>query len=575
MSHQRSGKDGGGDDDDDRLVCSICLELFTTPVTLACGHTFCSACIDSTWATAVSSLAVTSSAATSPSPSSSCAGIFSCPHCRRIFPRRPELGKNVLLADMVDQLVLLKQQKSEKKRDGGKEEEDEEEERTTSSHRRCRDHSKPLEYFCRGSDDCHGLLVCAACVLVGSHKGHEVVTVEAERALRSERVSLVKRKLRDTETTARGRTSSLRHGTRLVQEAAEETKSRLGASYGDLLRLVAEDRESALRAVDAERDAKLSAIRRDIGSCAEVLAEAQEALRAVDDLEATEDHVEFIQKCMTNWDSFVSLESVQVEPALDPPLEFVDAAALQERIDGFLASFRASQSEASPGDPARHFGELGYREFIRRYGCSPTLNVDSAHPELRFSPDLRRMTLARCPQALPDAPERFDTAKQALCSEPLSSGRRYWEVDVAGCGWYRVGAAYATIARKGAGTECRLGENDESWCLLRDSKSLVAWHGGSKVPLKLAGGTPHLRRVGIYLDWEAGLLTFCGISAGGGGGGGGGGAVTLHAFHHEFTQPLLPALAVGCVTQSLRIIELGGKEDDEEEEEEEELPPCS
>ncbi|XP_061435433.1 tripartite motif-containing protein 14-like, partial [Lethenteron reissneri] len=400
------------------------------------------------------------------------------------------------------------------------------------------------------------------------------------------------------------------------QEAAEETKSRLGASYGELLRLVAEDRESALRVVDAERDAKLSAIRRELGRCAEVLGGAQDALRAVDDLEVTEDHVEFIQKCMTNWDSFVSLGSVQMEPAHDPPLEFVDAAALKERIDEFLASFRASQREASPGDPARHFGELGYREFIRRYGYSPTLNAGSAHPELRFSPDLRRVTLARCSQTLPDAPERFDVAKQALCSEPLSSGRRYWEVDVAGCGWYRVGAAYATIARRGAGAECRLGENDESWCLVRDSKSLVAWHGGSKVPLKLPGGT-HLQRVGIYLDWDAGLLAFCGVSAGGGGGGNGGGgggggsgsggggggsgggnvggggggggsggssgggssgsAVTLHSFHHEFTQPLLPALAVGCVTQSLRIVELGGKEDDDEEEEgeEEELPPCS
>lgn len=30
---------------EDELECSLCLKLFFEPVTLACGHTFCRACI--------------------------------------------------------------------------------------------------------------------------------------------------------------------------------------------------------------------------------------------------------------------------------------------------------------------------------------------------------------------------------------------------------------------------------------------------------------------------------------------------------------------------------------------------
>ncbi|KFP01397.1 Tripartite motif-containing protein 65, partial [Calypte anna] len=34
---------------EEKLVCSICLELFRVPVTLPCGHNFCKRCIGDHW----------------------------------------------------------------------------------------------------------------------------------------------------------------------------------------------------------------------------------------------------------------------------------------------------------------------------------------------------------------------------------------------------------------------------------------------------------------------------------------------------------------------------------------------
>ncbi|CAM9240778.1 unnamed protein product [Lampetra planeri] len=135
-----------------------------------------------------------------------------------------------------------------------------------------------------------------------------------------------------------------------------------------------------------------------------------------------------------------------------------------------------------------------------------------------------------------DNSARFDEWEQVLCSDAYSSGRHYWEVDVASAGRAcRVGVSYASIARKGSGPACRLGMNGISWCLEKHGERIVAWHDGVAATLALAPGRPlpgrSLRRIGVYLDWDAGLVAFhCADTM-----------APLHAFRCTFAQPLLPA----------------------------------
>ena len=67
----------------DRYSCSICLELLCDPGTLACGHSYCLNCITNHWDKGYT---------------------YSCPQCRRTFKPRPALVKNTVLADVMEDL---------------------------------------------------------------------------------------------------------------------------------------------------------------------------------------------------------------------------------------------------------------------------------------------------------------------------------------------------------------------------------------------------------------------------------------------------------------------------------------
>ncbi|XP_023409230.1 E3 ubiquitin-protein ligase RNF135 isoform X2 [Loxodonta africana] len=69
---------------EDDLGCIICRGLLDCPVTLPCGHSFCSSCLKSLWG----------SWAEKPR--------WACPTCREGAPQKPPLRKNTLLQDLAD-----------------------------------------------------------------------------------------------------------------------------------------------------------------------------------------------------------------------------------------------------------------------------------------------------------------------------------------------------------------------------------------------------------------------------------------------------------------------------------------
>ncbi|XP_039663375.1 zinc-binding protein A33-like [Perca fluviatilis] len=64
---------------EDQFLCSICLNVFTDPVTIPCGHNFCKACITDHWDIDVP---------------------CQCPTCRKDFNTKPELQVNTLISEM-------------------------------------------------------------------------------------------------------------------------------------------------------------------------------------------------------------------------------------------------------------------------------------------------------------------------------------------------------------------------------------------------------------------------------------------------------------------------------------------
>ncbi|KAM6904903.1 bloodthirsty-related gene family, member 2 [Xenentodon cancila] len=74
------------------FLCSLCRNIFTNPATIPCGHSFCLSCLCHYWTRKQSK---------------------NCPDCRRVFPDRPDLSVNHILADVSDNYKKTRPQKSD------------------------------------------------------------------------------------------------------------------------------------------------------------------------------------------------------------------------------------------------------------------------------------------------------------------------------------------------------------------------------------------------------------------------------------------------------------------------------
>ncbi|KAL0993553.1 hypothetical protein UPYG_G00109640 [Umbra pygmaea] len=74
------------------LLCPLCKDIFNNPVTTPCGHSFCHTCLSSYWTRHSSDY---------------------CPQCRRMFPARPDLNVNRILADVCNNYRMKRPEESQ------------------------------------------------------------------------------------------------------------------------------------------------------------------------------------------------------------------------------------------------------------------------------------------------------------------------------------------------------------------------------------------------------------------------------------------------------------------------------
>uniref|UniRef100_A0A3B1IXI2 Uncharacterized protein n=1 Tax=Astyanax mexicanus TaxID=7994 RepID=A0A3B1IXI2_ASTMX len=194
--------------------CPICLDVLNNPVTTACGHSFCQACIASCW------------------DEEDHKGIYSCPQCRHTFTPRPVLHKNVMIAEMMEKLKVSIPAKSAKpviappvpSLAGPEDVECDfctgrkhkavqsclvclasyceahlqphyqspafKKHKLVKASRRlqeqiCSQHDKLLEVYCRTDQQC----ICMLCT-TDEHKGHDILSASVERAEKQVKLSV-------------------------------------------------------------------------------------------------------------------------------------------------------------------------------------------------------------------------------------------------------------------------------------------------------------------------------------------------------------------------------------------------
>uniref|UniRef100_A0A4W5JP08 B30.2/SPRY domain-containing protein n=1 Tax=Hucho hucho TaxID=62062 RepID=A0A4W5JP08_9TELE len=178
-----------------------------------------------------------------------------------------------------------------------------------------------------------------------------------------------------------------------------------------------------------------------------------------------------------------------------------------------------------------HGGENTMKPGLRKYVCDLTLDLNTVDRLLSLSEENRKVTCRTEKQPYPDHPERFEDWGQVLCREGLT-GRCYWEAEWSGGA--DIGVTYKGISRRGRGDDCWLGHNDKSWSLDCSDNRYIAWQNNNSTTMDVPSSSSH--RVGVYLDWPAGTLSFYRASSD---------TLThLYTFTSTFTEPLYPGFRV-------------------------------
>uniref|UniRef100_A0A3Q3DZS2 E3 ubiquitin-protein ligase Midline-1 n=1 Tax=Hippocampus comes TaxID=109280 RepID=A0A3Q3DZS2_HIPCM len=162
------------------------------------------------------------------------------------------------------------------------------------------------------------------------------------------------------------------------------------------------------------------------------------------------------------------------------------------------------------------------------------LDPKSAHKKLKISHDNLTVERDESTSKKGHSQERFTSQSSygVVGNVYIDSGRHYWEAMIGGSTWYAVGIAY-----KSAPKHEWIGKNSSSWVLCRCNNSWVVRHNSKELAIE---PSPHLRRVGILLDYDAGHLTFYDAV----------GSQHLHTFHVSFAQAVCPVFNVWnkCLT---------------------------
>ncbi|CAM5158422.1 unnamed protein product [Eretmochelys imbricata] len=175
--------------------------------------------------------------------------------------------------------------------------------------------------------------------------------------------------------------------------------------------------------------------------------------------------------------------------------------------------------------------ELRWRS-AQIYSVDVTLDPDTAHPELVLSEDRKRVRHGDRRQDRPDKPERFDTFPEVLGAEGFAGGRRYWEVGVGDKTRWTLGVCRESVSREGWVTHT---PEDGFWAVwLRDGEFAALTSPTTSLPVSVRPG-----RVGIFLDYEAGEVSFYNVTDGS----------HLFTFTDTFSGTLRPYFYTGLNTR--------------------------
>ncbi|XP_041618221.1 butyrophilin-like protein 9 isoform X1 [Vulpes lagopus] len=210
--------------------------------------------------------------------------------------------------------------------------------------------------------------------------------------------------------------------------------------------------------------------------------------------------------------------SVQVpQSARGPSLCTLEEVRPQRSSNEIFPFFFVSFPEILTANLERLQTELDWRRAegqaewraAQQYAVDVTLDPASAHHSLEVSEDGKSVSSCTAvPGPVMGDPQRFSEQTCVLSCQHFSGGRHYWEVHVGRRSRWFLGVCLATVPRMGP---AQLSPASGYWVMGLWNHCEYFVLDPHRIALTLR--VPP-RRVGIFLDWEAGKLSFFNVSDG-------------------------------------------------------------
>ncbi|XP_073685154.1 tripartite motif-containing protein 16-like protein [Garra rufa] len=503
--------------------CSICLDLLKDPVALTCGHSYCMSCITGVW------------------DQDDQKGVYSCPQCRQTFTPRPVLGKNTMLAEVVEKLKRTKLQAACPDQCYAEPGDVECDVCTGDKNKAiksclvclnsyCLNHLEQHETFFRGKRhslmDATGRLQENLCMM-DEHKNHQTVSAAAERTEKQRQLGQMQRekqqRIQEREKELEELIEAVESHKHSAQAAVEDSER----IFTELIHSIERSRSEVTQLI---RDQEKAAVIQAEGLLERLEQEIKDLRRRDAELEQlshTDNHIHFLQ----------SFRSLSVPPgSTDSPSITVSSRLSFDDVGKFVSNLREKLEHFCREEIEKISARVTYikiiptsdpktREEFLQYLRQLTLDPNTVNKNICLSEGNRMIKHTDIAQLYPDHPDRFDGRPQVLCRESVC-GRCYWEVEWSGS--VGIAVSYKSISRKGQGRRCIFGYNGQSWSLFCCDSSCSLWHNDKKTKLSVVSRSS---RIGVYVDHSAGTLSFYSVSD----------TMTLiHTVHTTFTQPLYP-----------------------------------
>ncbi|XP_062282509.1 zinc finger protein RFP-like [Scomber scombrus] len=476
---------------EDQFLCSICLDVFTDPVTTPCGHNFCKNCINEHW---------------------NSDDQYLCPMCKKVFNSRPELHINTFMSEMVSKFRQEAQQKassSSSEHQAAKPEvpcdvctgtklkalksclvcltsycETHLEPHLTASRlkrhqlidpvenledRMCMKHDKPLELFCKTDQTC----VCALCSVL-DHKTHEFVPLKEEYEGKKAELGKTEAEIQEMIQKRRLKIQEIKHSVDLSEEAADREKAEGVQVFTALKESVERSLNELIETIEEKQRTTEKQAEDFIKELEQEISELKKRSSEVEKLSHSEDHLHLLQNVL----------SLKAAP---PTKDWTEVSVRPPSYEETVVKAVAQLEETLIKEMKKQF-EAQLKK-VQQYAVDVTLDPDTANPELSLSDDGKQVNHGDVKKNLPDNPKRFSYCVSVLGKQSFSSGRFYFEIQVKEKTEWNLGVARESIKRKG---QIKLKPQDGYWTI-----------NSPPVDFSLKSQP---QKVGVFVDYEKGLL---------------------------------------------------------------------